>query len=103
MAKLKKNRTLTSDDFYMEIQLACTKLLTIFQALGYNSRANDLNWVVNERLEGIEATIISHIDDCIERLQNGEEEVRISGGMISVEMWVEDDKTVGISIKFDLL
>lgn len=102
MVKLNKNRELTVDDFYNEIRLASTKLLVIFQALGYNSNANDKNWVNREKGDGVEEMIRKLIKDCIKNIQKGKDEAYVATGMIRVEMCVDDGNWVDIKILFDL-
>ena len=102
MVKLEKNKELTVDDFYNEIELASTKLLVIFQALGYNSKTNDVNWVNRKKGDGVYNMISNLVKDCIKEIKEGKEEVSIGTGMINVEMWVDDENWVDIKILFDL-
>ena len=102
MVKLEKNKELTIDDFYNEIELASTKLLVIFQALGYNSKVNDKNWVSRKKGDGVYAMISKLAEDCIKRIKEGKEEASMATGMIRVEILVDDENWVDIKITFDL-
>lgn len=99
----KGKKDILVEDFYKEIRLASTKALVIFQALGYNSSANDENWVKRNSERGINDLITGLVQDCINQINDGQEESNMSTGMIYVSVWVDRSREVELSIKFDLL
>ena len=87
----KKIKKVTVDDYYHQIELAVTKALVIFNALGYNSNSNKDNWV-NDGHDGITDMITDLVEGCINSIEKGEEWISHSTGMIKVEMAIEEGK-----------